>query len=127
MKELFIENDRLLEQILSQDIVCIVMHSHDDNDKYASMEMSYVEAYNQCLELEAELVKNKDMIEQDVFIELSKSYSKLKKHCISLEIDVQQSKERFQNDKPCENQDAPKFHEFYKINELKAQILLIPT
>ncbi|GJQ94171.1 integrase, catalytic region, zinc finger, CCHC-type containing protein [Tanacetum coccineum] len=56
-KELLIENDRLLEQILSQDIVCIAMHSYDDLvDKYASMEKSYVEAYNQCLELEAELV-----------------------------------------------------------------------
>nr|GEW92438.1 hypothetical protein [Tanacetum cinerariifolium] len=65
-KELLIENDRLLEQILSQDIVCIAMHSHDDNDKYASMEKIYVEAYNQCLELEAELVKKKEMVEKDV-------------------------------------------------------------
>nr|GEU28954.1 hypothetical protein [Tanacetum cinerariifolium] len=89
-KELFIENDRLLEHILSQDIVCIVMHSHDDNDKYASTEKSYIEAYNMCLELESELVKKKDMIEQDVFIELSKSYSKLEKHCISLENIMQQ-------------------------------------
>ncbi|GKB62008.1 hypothetical protein Tco_0918194 [Tanacetum coccineum] len=119
-QELFIENDRLLEQILSQDIVCTVMHSHNFNDKYASMEKSYVKAYNQCLELEAELVKKKDMIKQDVFIKLSKSYSKLEKHCISLEIVVQQSKKSFQNDKPCENQDAPEFHEFFKINELKA-------
>ncbi|GJR63904.1 hypothetical protein Tco_0009969 [Tanacetum coccineum] len=86
-----------------RDIVCIAMHSHDDNDKYASMEKSYVEAYNQCLELEVVLVKKKDMIEHDVFIELSKSYSKLEKHCFSLEIVVQQSKENFQKEKPCEN------------------------
>ncbi|GKB00311.1 hypothetical protein Tco_0828304, partial [Tanacetum coccineum] len=33
-KELLIENDRLLEQILSQDIVCIAMNSYDDNVKY---------------------------------------------------------------------------------------------
>ncbi|GKB18556.1 hypothetical protein Tco_0852479 [Tanacetum coccineum] len=59
-KELLIENDRLLEQILSQDIVCIAMHSYDDLvDKYDGMKKSYVEAYNQCLELEAELIKKK--------------------------------------------------------------------
>ncbi|GKC16436.1 hypothetical protein Tco_1013218 [Tanacetum coccineum] len=121
-KEFLIENDRLLEQILSQDIVCIAMHSHDDNDNYASMEKSYVEAYNQCLELEAELVKKKDIIEQDVFIELSKSYSKLEKHCISLEIVVQQSKESFHNDKSCDNQDAHEFCEFFEINKLKTQL-----
>ncbi|GJW43738.1 hypothetical protein Tco_0072537 [Tanacetum coccineum] len=41
-KELLIENDRLLEQILSQDIVCIAMNSYDDLvDNYASMEKSY--------------------------------------------------------------------------------------
>ncbi|GJW47129.1 hypothetical protein Tco_0078775 [Tanacetum coccineum] len=93
-----------------------------DNDKYASMEKSYVEAYNQCLELEVELVKKKNMIEQDVFIELSKCYSKLKKHCISLEIAVQKSKESLQNDKPCENQDALEFRELFEINELKARL-----
>ncbi|GKB10141.1 hypothetical protein Tco_0844064 [Tanacetum coccineum] len=55
-KELLIENDRLLEQILSQDIGNLAMHSNDDLvDKYDGMKKSYVEAYNQCLELEAEL------------------------------------------------------------------------
>ncbi|GKA10489.1 retrovirus-related pol polyprotein from transposon TNT 1-94 [Tanacetum coccineum] len=79
-------------------------------------------AYNKVLELEAELVKKKDMIEQVVFIKLSKCYSKLEKDYISLEIVMQQSKEWFQNDKPCENQDAPEFHEFFEINELRAQL-----
>nr|GEZ21376.1 hypothetical protein [Tanacetum cinerariifolium] len=132
-KELLLENERILEYILYQDVMCIAMHAdldnkcvvsanNDNNIAYASMEKSYVEAYNQCLELKAELVKEKDMIEQYVFIELSKSYSKLEKHCISLEIVVQQSNERFQNDKPCENQDALEFHEFFEINNLKAQL-----
>ncbi|GKB99469.1 hypothetical protein Tco_0985606, partial [Tanacetum coccineum] len=81
-KELIIENDRLLEQIICQDVMCIAMHAdfehnyvlpaNDNIDKYASMEKCYVEAYNQCLKLKAELVKKKDMIEKDVFIELSK-------------------------------------------------------
>ncbi|GKC94972.1 hypothetical protein Tco_1160414 [Tanacetum coccineum] len=36
-KELLIENDRLLEQIISQDIVCIAMRSYDDLVKYVDM------------------------------------------------------------------------------------------
>ncbi|GKE02979.1 hypothetical protein Tco_1390962 [Tanacetum coccineum] len=47
---------------------------------------------------------------------------RLEKPCISLEIKIQQCKESFQNDRPCENQDSPKFQEFFKINELKAQL-----
>ncbi|GJY38180.1 hypothetical protein Tco_0424544 [Tanacetum coccineum] len=120
-KELLIINGRLLEQIISQDIVCTVMHSYDDLVKYADMEKSFIDEYNKCLELEVELFKKKDMVEKEVYNELSKRYSRLEKHCISLEISVQQSKEGVQNDRPCHNLDAPEFYEFFEINELKAQ------
>ncbi|GJR99715.1 hypothetical protein Tco_0316224 [Tanacetum coccineum] len=137
-KELKLENERLLEHIICQYVVNIVMHANDKSllisqdlvhttvnslaaiNDYKSMEKSYVEAYNQCLELETELSKRNNMIEQDVFIELSKRYSQLEQHCIFLEIVVQQRKESFQNDKPCENQDASEFHEFFIIYELEA-------
>ncbi|GJT92963.1 retrovirus-related pol polyprotein from transposon TNT 1-94 [Tanacetum coccineum] len=45
MKELLIENERLLEQIISQDIVCTATHSYDDLVKYAEMEHSYIDEY----------------------------------------------------------------------------------
>ncbi|GJX78329.1 hypothetical protein Tco_0325140 [Tanacetum coccineum] len=35
---------------------------------------------------------------------------------------MQQNQESFQNDKSCENQNAPEFREFFEINELKAQL-----
>ncbi|GKB75766.1 retrovirus-related pol polyprotein from transposon TNT 1-94 [Tanacetum coccineum] len=78
-KELLIENNRLLEQILSQDIVCIVMHSCDDLVKYVEMEQSYIDEYSRCLELKAELSKKKDMVEKAVYNELSNRFSRLKK------------------------------------------------
>ncbi|GJZ76002.1 retrovirus-related pol polyprotein from transposon TNT 1-94 [Tanacetum coccineum] len=90
-KELSIENNRLLEQIIFQDIMCIAMHSYDDIVKYADMEKRYIDEYNKCLELEAELVKKKDMVEKDVYNKLSNRFSRLKKDCISLEIAVQQN------------------------------------
>ncbi|GKA60060.1 hypothetical protein Tco_0759373 [Tanacetum coccineum] len=64
-KELFIENDRLLEQIIFQDVMCTAMHSYDDLVKYADLEQSYNDEYKKCLELAAELFKKKDMVEKE--------------------------------------------------------------
>ncbi|GKA15414.1 hypothetical protein Tco_0695161 [Tanacetum coccineum] len=129
-KELLFENERLLEHILYQDVMCIALHDdvgskcvtpvNDNCLEYAELEKSCIAEHSKVLELKVDLVKKKDMIETDVFIELSKSYSQLEKHCISLEITVQQNKESFQNDKPCENPNALEFREFFEINELKA-------
>ncbi|GJV87972.1 hypothetical protein Tco_1531910 [Tanacetum coccineum] len=128
MKEVFNQMDTEVKEY----VMCTTMHAdikhnyvlpaNDNNLAYAKLEKSYIAKYSKVLELEAELIEKKDMIEQDVFIELSKSYSKLEKQCISLEIALQQSKDKFQNDKPCENHDAPEFCEFFEINELKAQL-----
>ncbi|GKC38280.1 retrovirus-related pol polyprotein from transposon TNT 1-94 [Tanacetum coccineum] len=96
-KELLIENDRLLELIISQDLVHTAMNSYAAIVDYKKMKKSYIDEYNECLDLKAELSKKKDMIEQDVFIELSKSYSKLEQHCISLEIAIQQKQAKVSN------------------------------
>ncbi|GJS46372.1 hypothetical protein Tco_0596493 [Tanacetum coccineum] len=72
--------------------------------------------------LKAELVKSKEMIEKETYNELSRRFLLLEKHCISLEISIQHKEESFQSNKPCKNQDAPEFREFFKINDLKAQL-----
>ncbi|GKC36313.1 ribonuclease H-like domain-containing protein [Tanacetum coccineum] len=92
-KELFIENDSLLEHIFCQDVMCIAMDAdldnkcvvpaNDDNLAYAEIEQSIIDEYNRCVKLEAELSKKNDMAEKD---------------------------------------DAPEFPEFLEINELKAQL-----
>ncbi|GJT76450.1 retrovirus-related pol polyprotein from transposon TNT 1-94 [Tanacetum coccineum] len=92
-KELFLENDRLLELIISQDLLHTTVNSYAAIIDYKSMEKSYIE---EC--------------------------SRLENRCTSLEIKVQQSKESFQNNRPSNNQDTPESHEFFMINELKAQL-----
>ncbi|GJS69069.1 retrovirus-related pol polyprotein from transposon TNT 1-94 [Tanacetum coccineum] len=72
--------------------------------------------------LKAEFLKTNDMVEKEVFNELSNRFLQLEKHCISLEISMQQKEESFQSNKPCKNQDAPEFCEFFEINDLKAQL-----
>ncbi|GJU66419.1 putative reverse transcriptase domain-containing protein [Tanacetum coccineum] len=90
-KELLIENERLLEQIISQDIMCKVMHSYDDLVKYYEMEQSYIDEYSRCVQLEAELSRKNDMVEKSVYNELTNRCSRLEKYCISLEIKVKQT------------------------------------
>ncbi|GKB15054.1 hypothetical protein Tco_0848977 [Tanacetum coccineum] len=131
-KELFIENDRLLEHIICQDVMCIAMHAdldnkcvvhaNDDNLAYAEMEQSFIDEYSRCVKLEVELSKMNDIVEKDVYNELSKRSLRLEQHCINLEITVQQMKESLRNKKPCNNQDAPEFPEFFEIHELKARL-----
>ncbi|GJS63199.1 ribonuclease H-like domain-containing protein [Tanacetum coccineum] len=72
--------------------------------------------------LTAEFLKRNDMVEKEVYNELSNRFLQLEKHCISLEISMQQKEESFQSNKPCKNQESPEFHEFFKINDLKAQL-----
>ncbi|GKB41883.1 hypothetical protein Tco_0886825 [Tanacetum coccineum] len=117
IKQLSIDNDQLLKQIMSQEIVHIAVNSVD----ILNVNKSCVDECNKCLELETELLKKKDLIEQDVYDKLLKSYSTLENHCISLELTTQLNKEIFQKDNFCENQNAPTFNQLFEINELKAQ------
>ncbi|GKB95183.1 hypothetical protein Tco_0981320 [Tanacetum coccineum] len=79
-KELYLENDRLLELIISQDIVHTVVNSLSAITDCESMRKSYFEEYNRNLTLKAELLKVN---------ELSKTCSRLQNHCISLELKLQ--------------------------------------
>ncbi|GJX24427.1 retrovirus-related pol polyprotein from transposon TNT 1-94 [Tanacetum coccineum] len=83
-KELLIKNERLLEHILYQDVMCISMHvdventcvmpTISDNIAYAEMEQSYIDEYGKVLELEAKLSKKKNVVEKVAYDELSNRY-----------------------------------------------------
>ncbi|GJV69450.1 retrovirus-related pol polyprotein from transposon TNT 1-94 [Tanacetum coccineum] len=67
-KQFLIENDRLLVQIISQDIVNVMNSSVDVNNSVkvnSSVDMNnyvnYVEMCNKCLEIKAELIKQHNM------------------------------------------------------------------
>ncbi|GJS08356.1 hypothetical protein Tco_0365152 [Tanacetum coccineum] len=117
IKQLSIDNDQLLKQIKSQEIVHIAVNSVDSLD----VKKSCVNECNKCLELETELLKKKDLIKKDFYDKLSKSYSTLEKHCISLELTTQLNQEFFQKDNFHEKQNALTFNQLFKLNELKSQ------
>ncbi|GJU13197.1 hypothetical protein Tco_1135593 [Tanacetum coccineum] len=117
IKQLRIDNDQLLNQIMSQEIVHIVANSMDILD----VKKSCVNDCIKCLELETELLKKKDFIEKEAYDKLVKSYSTLEKHCIPLELETQLNQEIFQRKNSGENLNAPTFNQLFEINELKAQ------
>ncbi|GJU01901.1 hypothetical protein Tco_1112239 [Tanacetum coccineum] len=114
-KELKLENERLLEHIICQDVVNIVMHADDKSNyllisqdlvhivvnsiaainDFKSMEQSYLDEYKDNLKLTAKLAKKNDMIEKSVYNELSKKCSQLEKCCISLELKLQNDHENY--------------------------------
>ncbi|GKE23872.1 hypothetical protein Tco_1435384 [Tanacetum coccineum] len=114
MNKVLNENERLLEQVISKDIVNIIVNSYVDND-YMN-----VQECEKCLQLETELLNKKDFIEKDIYDKLYRSYTTLEKHYISLEVDTQLNQEIFQRDNSVSNQSAPSFDQYFELNELKA-------
>ncbi|GJT25460.1 retrovirus-related pol polyprotein from transposon TNT 1-94 [Tanacetum coccineum] len=113
MNQVLNENERLLEQVISKDIVNMIVNSSVDN---ASINVHECE---KCLKLETKL--QKDFVEKEIYDKLFKSFSTLEKHCISLEVDTQLNQEIFQRDNSVSNQSAPSFDQLFELNELKAQ------
>ncbi|GJX33119.1 hypothetical protein Tco_0242974, partial [Tanacetum coccineum] len=83
MNQVFNENERLLEQVISKDIVNILVNS---SVNIASMNVHECE---KCLKLKTELLNKKDFVEKEIYDKLFKSFTTLEKHCISLEVDNQ--------------------------------------
>ncbi|GKE90441.1 hypothetical protein Tco_1567916 [Tanacetum coccineum] len=122
METLKMENDHLMELLISQDIVHTHVNSLAAIKDLNSIQQSFVDEYEENLKLHVELAKKNDFVEKAVYNELSKRCLRIEQRCISLEIKLQQTKESFQINSQSVNQDAPEFQENFKINELQVQL-----
>nr|GEX85115.1 hypothetical protein [Tanacetum cinerariifolium] len=113
MENVLQENDRLLTQALSVEIMNVVVH---DNVKSACLNM---DVCAHCVTIKSEL--KKDFIKKECYETLLQKYHTLKKHCISLEVNNQLKKEIFQRNTLSSPESAPTFAELFQINDLKAQ------
>nr|GEV24085.1 retrovirus-related Pol polyprotein from transposon TNT 1-94 [Tanacetum cinerariifolium] len=116
-KELLLENDRFLQQIMSQDVLLTVMNSMSFNGKSVNMERKRNKSCDKCFHLDAELLKS-----QNAHNDLLKIYSQLEKHCISLELSIPLNQEIFQKDESCDNQNAFEIPKYIENNDLKPQL-----
>ncbi|GJY15784.1 hypothetical protein Tco_0386206 [Tanacetum coccineum] len=119
------DNDRLLEQVISHDILNVVVINSSvamNNSVNENVNVEDNAMCNKCLDLEAVLIKQNEMVEKDEYNKLLKSYAKLEQHCISLELSIQINKEIFQKENTSSNQNEPTFDQLFKLNNLTAQL-----
>ncbi|GJU36176.1 retrovirus-related pol polyprotein from transposon TNT 1-94 [Tanacetum coccineum] len=116
-KEILLENDRLLQKFISQDVLLTVINSMSWNNDSMNMEMQTCDSCEKFLNLDAELSKSKQ-----AYNDLLKNYSQVEKHCISLEVSMQLKHEVFQNNESCVNHNGVEIQEYFEINELKARL-----
>ncbi|GJT52508.1 retrovirus-related pol polyprotein from transposon TNT 1-94 [Tanacetum coccineum] len=100
-KQFLIENDQLLDQIISQDIVNIVVNSSLDIN--TSVNLNFSVAMNDSIN----------------YVEI---FSELEQHCISLELAMQLNKEIFQKNNTSVNQTETSFDQLFELNYLKADL-----
>nr|GFC54137.1 hypothetical protein [Tanacetum cinerariifolium] len=114
MEKVLQENDRILTQALSVEIVNIVVQD------YVNFDGLNVDACMHCVTTESEL--KMDFIKRECYEMLLQQYLILETHCISLEVTNQLNMEIFQRDTLSSSESAPTFAELFKINDLKAQV-----
>ncbi|GJZ21973.1 hypothetical protein Tco_0559012 [Tanacetum coccineum] len=107
MNQVLNENERLLKQVISKDIVNMIVNSSMDN---ASVN---VRECVKCLKLKTKFLNKKDFVEKEIYDKLFKSFTTIEKHCISLEVDSQLNQEIFQRENSVSNQ---------KISDLNASL-----
>nr|GEZ74854.1 hypothetical protein [Tanacetum cinerariifolium] len=113
MENVLQENDRLLTQALSVEIVNIVVH---ENMKSVCLN---VIACARCVTTESEL--KMDFLKKKCYDTLLKKYHTLEKHCITLEVNNQTNTKIFQRDTWSSQESTLTFAELFEINNLKAQ------
>ncbi|GJR80681.1 retrovirus-related pol polyprotein from transposon TNT 1-94 [Tanacetum coccineum] len=91
--ELSKEYDLLLQECVTKDIMCAILHSFDNIDEQTELQCLYLEKIQECECLEMELSKRNENVRNKSFNELSKKFAELEKHCISLELSLQHKNE----------------------------------
>ncbi|GKC43083.1 hypothetical protein Tco_1060805 [Tanacetum coccineum] len=102
-KNLLIENENLIANFLSNQLLFVVEQSR-------------------CLDLEAEISKLQNENQKDVNNEMIKGFNKLEVEYLNLKLKYQSLQEKFGNNESQTSQGVLEFDPFFKINNLEAQL-----
>nr|GEV19596.1 hypothetical protein [Tanacetum cinerariifolium] len=118
--------DTLLQECVSNDVMCSYLHSLLDLDARTKLQCLYLHKVKECDYLAQKLSKQTESVSKEVYTKLLRSFAKLEKHLISLELALQQCKEQMKNETVCKEKASNVFrkeHEqYFKIQDLKAQL-----
>ncbi|GJY34846.1 retrovirus-related pol polyprotein from transposon TNT 1-94 [Tanacetum coccineum] len=121
-KNLLIENENLIGDCLSNELLYSVMNDVNIVSRFSELHDAYTVGQARCLELEAQISKLKHKIEKDDHSEMIKHFSNLEVNHLNLQLKYQNLKERFGNNKSQTSKDAPEFDSFFVINKMKKQL-----
>ncbi|GKC02525.1 hypothetical protein Tco_0994135 [Tanacetum coccineum] len=82
--------DILLQECVSNDVMCSYLHSLSDLDAHAELQCLYVHKVKECECLAQKLLKQTETVSREVYNEILQSFAKLGKHSISLKLSLQQ-------------------------------------
>ncbi|GJW50643.1 hypothetical protein Tco_0091994 [Tanacetum coccineum] len=120
------EYDLLLQECVSKDIMCSIMHSLTNIDDQTELPCLYLEKNNKCKCLANELSKRAENVSKEVYNKLLKCFSKLEQCSIAIELALQHCKEQTKYDKAWKQHESSSFHElnenYFVISDLKAQL-----
>ncbi|GJS61468.1 retrovirus-related pol polyprotein from transposon TNT 1-94 [Tanacetum coccineum] len=118
--------DMLLQECVSNDVMCSYLHSLSDLDAYNELQCLYLHKVKECDCLAQKLSKQTEFVSKEVYTELLRSFAKLEKHSISLELALQQCQEQMKNDTVYKEKASNVFQkereQYFKIQDLKANL-----
>ncbi|GJY32318.1 retrovirus-related pol polyprotein from transposon TNT 1-94 [Tanacetum coccineum] len=118
--------DLLLQEGVSQDVMCSYLHYLSDLDAHTKLQCLYLHKVKECECIAHKLSKQTETVSKEVYNELSRSFAKLEKHSISLELALQQCQEQMKNDTVCKEKASNVFlkerEQYFEIQDLKAQL-----
>ncbi|GKA81143.1 hypothetical protein Tco_0787835 [Tanacetum coccineum] len=116
----------LLQECVSNDIMCSYLHSLSDLDEITELQCLYLHKVKECDCLAQKLSEQTEFVSKEIYTELLRSFAKLEKHSISLEIALQQCQEQLKNDTVCKEKASNVFRkereQYFEIQDLKAQL-----
>ncbi|GJS09584.1 hypothetical protein Tco_0366380 [Tanacetum coccineum] len=118
--------DILLQECMSNDVMCSYLHSLSDLDAHNELQCLYLYKVKECECLAQKLSKQTESVSKEVYTKLLQRFAKLEKHSISLELDLQQCQEQMKNDTVYKEKASNVFlkerEQYLEIQDLKAQL-----
>nr|GEX40700.1 hypothetical protein [Tanacetum cinerariifolium] len=118
--------DMILQECVSNDVMCSYLLSLSDLDVLAELQHLYLHKAKECDCLAQKLSKQTDPVSKEVYTELLQRFAKVEKHLISLGIALQKCKEHVKNDTVWNEKASNVFRkereQYFKIQDLKAQL-----
>nr|GEY21631.1 hypothetical protein [Tanacetum cinerariifolium] len=118
--------DTILQECMSNDVMCTYLHSLSGLDAYTELQCLYLHKVKECDCLVLKLSKQTESVSKEVYTEHLRSFAKLEKHSISLELALQECQELMKNDTVYKEKASNVFQkereQYFKIQDLKAQL-----